>query len=271
MANFTDPIKEGFGRFLHGFHSQLIADTKALREFATRDFSKAAVWAPGRMVDQVDDMLASWRKNDTSQAAQPKTLLPIMIVAMVKDFVAAPPEFGRGGSDPLDVTISADPKGRVFKMRTVTADIRTQVVIVAADDPTARSIAMQLHAYTAAIGNRRFAAIYRLAGLNEKWPVVFELPDLMAPAMPTEQKNLTILAADLTLRATVPMLTAPKSTQPNDGQGQGTNMDDPFGPGYDPSGYLVVSAVEGWNYPPQVGAPSIGNWSPESVSSTVGP
>lgn len=261
MSNFTDPIKAGFGRFLWGFHRQLIGDTPAVREFAAREFSKAAVWAPGRMVDQVEDMLESWRKNDTSESPQPTPFLPIIIAAMTKDFMSAPPEFGRHGGDLIDVMLPNDPKNRMFKMRTVTAEIRTQVVIAAADEPTARSIAMQLHAYCSEMHNRRFAAVYKLAGFDEKWPVQLEIPDLIAPALPNEQKNLTLLAADLTLRATIPMLIAPRSTEPNDGQGEGANQDRPFDPDYDPNGYLVVVEAHGTNLAPIAGDdPVMGEW-----------
>lgn len=257
MSNFTDPIKVGFGRYLAGFHAQLIGDTKGVRELASREFAKSAVWAPGRMVDQVEDMLAAWRKNDTSHAAQPTPYLPIIIVAMGKDFVAAPAEFGRTGGDAQNVMIPGDPKNRVFKMRTVTADIRVQVVIAAADDPTARSIAMQLQAFTSELANRRFSAVYNLAGVDSLWPVVFELQDLLMPSLPTEQKNLTLLAADLTMRATVPMLLAPKRTEPNDGQGTGANQEDQFG---DPSGYLVVQQADGKSFPADLDATNPATW-----------
>ena len=76
MANFTNPVKEAFGRFLQDFHAQIIPDTKALAEFTTRDFSKSAVWAPGRMIDQVMEMLDSWRKNDTSMQARATPFMP---------------------------------------------------------------------------------------------------------------------------------------------------------------------------------------------------
>lgn len=264
MANFTDPIKIAFGQYLAAFHAQLVADTRALAEFADRPFSHAAVWAPGRMIDQVEDMLASYRKNDNSQAIQPQTPLPIMIACMAKDFVPAPPEFGRGLGDAVDVMIPSDPKERVFSMRVVVADVRTQVAIIAADDSTARSIALQLHAYTSAIGQRVFYSTYQLAGIDEKWPVMLEMPDLMAMASPTELKNITILVLDIPLRATVPLLKAPKAADVNDGQGEGANTDNPFEPGYDPSGYLMVTQADGKNFPPRIGAPVIGEWTVES-------
>ncbi len=264
MANFTDPIKAAFGDYLREFHEQLFADTPAMAEFAARPFAEAAVWAPGRMIDQVEDMLASYRKNDNSQAVKPKTPLPIMIACMAKDFVPAPPEFGRGLGDPVDVMIPDDPKERVFSMRVVVAEIRTQVALVAADDATARSMALQLHAWTSAIGNRIFYSTYKLAGIDDRWPVMLEMPDLMAMNSPTEVKNLTMLVLDISLRATVPLLRAPKSTEPNDGQGDGSNQDNQFAPDYDPSGYLVVTEANGKNYPPRVGAPAIADWTVQS-------
>lgn len=260
MANFTDPIKAGFGRYLQGFHEQLVGDTPGAREFAARTFAKAAAWAPGRMADTVEEMLEAWRKNDTSQAAQPKVYLPVLLVAMDKGFTPAPGDFGANRGDWQDVMIPSDPKRRVFKMRSVTRDIRTVALIAAADDPTAASIALQLQGYCSEMHNRRFAAHYPLAGLDEKWPVSLEVPDILSVSVPTEQKNLTLMAADFTLRATVPMLKAPRSTDPNDGQGAGANQDDPFAPGYDPSGYLVVTEAQGTNYPPRIPSEPMGTW-----------
>jgi hypothetical protein len=261
MSNFTDPIKIAFGAYLRHFFDLLIADTPAMAEYAERPFAQAAVWAPGRMIDQVEDMLASYRKNDNSQATQPQTPLPIVIACMAKDFVPAPPEFGRGLGDAVDVMIPSDPKQRVFRMRVVVADIRTQVAIVAADDATARSIALQLHAYVSAISQRTFYSSYKLAGIDENWPVMVELPDLMAMSSPLEGiKNLTVLVLDIPLRATVPLLSAPKASQPNDGKGQGPNTDNPFADNYDPHGYLVVVQADGRNFPPRVGAPAANEW-----------
>lgn len=239
MANFTDPIKAAFGRYLGRFYSDyLVADTPALAEFRARGFSRSAVWAPGRMVDQVEEMLASWRKNDNEGSEQPHPYLPVMIAAMAKDYTPAPADFGRPMFNPVDVIIPSDVKRRVFKMRSVVADIRTQVAICAPEDPSARSIAMQLQMFAGATENRRFYSSYRLAGLDEFWPVVLETPDIQAiDAKVAEVKNLTILTVEFQLRATVPMLTAPASG--GDGKGSGTADD--------PDGYLVVAEATGTN------------------------
>lgn len=251
MANFTDPIKAAFGRYLQAFYDQLVADTPALAEYAARGFSKSAVWAPGRMVDQVEDMLAAWRKNDTSGSARATPYLPILIVAMAKDYVPAPSEFGRPLADAVDVMLPDDAKQRVFRMRAVTADVRCQIAVCAPEDSTARSLAMQLNLFAQALGNRRFFASYRLLGHDEMWPVVIELPDLQAINNPSEVKNMTILTVDIQMRATIPLLSHPKAGAPNDGKGAGTEDD--------PSGYLVVVQSDGATAPmPALVLPS--NW-----------
>lgn len=238
MANFTEPVRAAFGRYLGRFYASLVADTPSLTEFRARGFSKSAVWAPGRMVDQVEDMLSSWRKNDNNDSDTPHPKLPVMIAAMAKDYMPAPADYGRPMVNPVDVVIPADPKHRVFKMRAVVADIRTQVAICAADEPTARSLAMQLQMFAAATENRRFHSTYRLAGLDDQWPVSLETPDIQAINTPTgEAKNITILTVEIQLRATVPMLISP--TAGGDGQGTGTADD--------PDGYLVVTQATGVN------------------------
>jgi hypothetical protein len=242
MENFTDPIKIGFGQYLHRFHQGLVAATPALSEYVARPFSKAAVWAPGRMIDQVEEMLGSWRKNDNGGEPQPRPYLPVMIAAMSKDYMPAPPEFSRVVPDDTYITLPEDTKGRVFKLRMVVADVRTQVAIIAQEEPTARAIALQLDLFCKSTENRRFYAPFTLAGMKEGWPVTLEMPELQAIANPqADTKNMTILTVDIQMRATVPLLRSPGPGEPNDGKGEGTLQD--------PHGYPVVLTVDGANGP----------------------
>ena len=52
----------------------------------------------------------------------------------------------------------------------------------------------------------------------------------------------------------------PKSTEPNDGKGAGTNQDNPFLPGYDPNGYLVVVEAQGKNFSQMSSTVPMGTW-----------
>lgn len=249
--NYSDTIKEAFGRYLEGFHSQLVADTPAMAEFSQRAFARSAVWAPGRLIDQIEEMLKAYRKNDNSQSGQPKTLLPIMIAAVGKDFMPSGPEYGRNQSDGVFVTLPDDPKERVFRLRAVSRDVRAQVAIIAGDEPTATSIAMQLQLYMSSMRGRTFFATFSLAGFADPWGVQIENPDLLATGSPLDEvKNMTSLAVDLTLRATIPLLGAPKPGEDNDGQGDGPNQFNPFEAGYDPSGYPVVLRAEAQAFGP---------------------
>jgi hypothetical protein len=241
MSNFTLPVKEAFGRYLQRFHADIVGDTKFVAEFAARDFAKSAVWAPGRMIDKVEEMLDAWRKNDTSQAAKPTPLLPIMIAAMSKDYIPVPADYSRQLADPVFVTIPGDAKNRVFSMRAVVSEIRVQVAICGPDDATCRSLALQMQLFCGAMGNRRFHSTYRLAGFDELWPVSIEAPDLAGINMPNDVKNLTMLTVDITLRATIPLLRHPKAIDAN-ADNKGTNEQD------DPDGYLTVQEVQGKAY-----------------------
>jgi len=80
--------------------------------------------------------------------------------------------------------------------------------------------------------NRSFDASYTFSGFNELYPVQIDAPLNPVTNIQTDVHNITMLAVDLTLRATVPYFTAPKLGEPNDGKG--TNFTD------DMSGYPVV-------------------------------
>jgi hypothetical protein len=242
MSNFTLPIQEAFGRYLRGWHDTLIPDTQALAEYASRPFSKAAAWVPGRMVDSVQEMIDSWRKNDTSREARATPYLPMLLAGMSKDYAPAPPDWSRQAADTADVTIPGDAKGRVFKMRVAFSEIRIQIAILSPDAPTARSLAMQLQLYSSAIERRRLYTEYKLAGSTEKWPFVWREPDLMGINLPQDVKNLTVNTVDFTGVASVPMLWYPR-TADEDSDGQGGND-------YaDPNGYLVVKQGDIFSYP----------------------
>lgn len=230
MLSFDESLKEGFGRYMAGFHASLYPDTAAVLEFMQRDFSKAVVMVPGRMVDDVEAMLASWRKSNTSGTAQATPFLPLVMIAIAKDYTAASPDWApRQLGDAQQVMIPGDALERVLDLQTTTREVRAQVVIAAADAPTASSIAMQFHAWCSKLENRRFPASYELAGVLTPWPVVLDTPDIVTISLsPEDQKNITCLAADLVLRPTVPIAKGPRPGEPNDGKGAGT-FKDPHG------------------------------------------
>ena len=227
-----EPVKEGLGEFLQGFYAELVPTTKDMNEFVTRGFPYCFAWAPSRMIDQVNEMLEAWQKNDTDQSTTKPHRLPVIIVAISKDYTPVMHDFGTQISDPIDVQFPEDPKSRYFQMKMIAGDIRAQVVIIAGDEPTAKSIAAQFSLYMDSPSRRAFHGLYPFAGIQHAYPVQIEAPDNPASSIDIGSKNMTCLAVDMTLKASVPMFIAPKAGEPNDGKGvPGTD---------DPAGYPLV-------------------------------
>ena len=224
-----EPVKDAFGRFMGRFYSEFVPTTKPLTPYIERGLSRAIVWAPSRMVDSAEEMLAAWQRNDTDSATTRPADMPVMIVSMARDYTPTGRDYTRQIADAEQVMILGDDKERVFSLRTVAADIRAQVAIFAMDEPTARALAAQFLLFLDATPNRRFTARYTFAGEQMDWPVQIESTDSPAMSIGTEAKNLTILAIDLTLKATIPLFSAPAPGQPNDGKGAPGNASDPSG------------------------------------------
>lgn len=243
-GNFSDPLKKALGLHLQVFQRGLTPDTRAVLEYMRRPFKDAVKLAPDRMIDSVEEIIDSYRKNDNVPGQQPVTALPVVIVAVAKDYTPAGTEYGRVVADPIFVQIPDDPKERIFRLRVVKRDFRAQIVVLAAEGVTASSLAMQLHLYCAAMAKRTIVARHSFAGIESFWPVQIEDPELSGVSAPLEGiKNATALVIDLTLRATVPVYTAPAPGEPNDGKGTSNEPDNPYSPTHDPSGYPRVNMM----------------------------
>lgn len=229
------PIKIAFGQFLGRFFTSVVPTTKPLEGFVVRPLSKAIAWAPARMIDAAEDMLALWMRTDMDNAPTTPPELPAIIVAMANDYTPTGRDYTRQVADRQMVMIPGDDKERLFGLRAVAGDVRVQIAVFAMDEPTAHSLAAQFLLYLDETGSRRFQASYRFAGVNTEWPVQVESPDAPAMSIASDAKNLTILVIDLTLRAEIPLFDAPKDGEPNDGKGvPGTD---------DPAGYPLVKSI----------------------------
>ena len=224
-----EPVKAAFGQFMGRFYAEIVPTTKPLTPYIARGLAKSIVWAPSRMVDSAEEMLAAWQRNDTDGATTRPADMPVMIVAMARDYTPTGRDYTRQIADAETAMIPGDEKERAFSLRTIAGDVRAQVAIFAQDEPTARSLASQFLLFLDATPNRRFTARYTFAGQQMDWPVQVEAPDSPAMSVGTEAKNLTILAIDLTLKATIPLMSAPAAGQPSDGEGVSGDAADPAG------------------------------------------
>jgi hypothetical protein len=228
-------LQIALGAYLDRWHNQLAPTTPALTEYAARDFKTSVAWAPGRMVDAAAEMLAAWRRNDNIGKTT-GALMPIALVALAKDYVPVPGDHSRQIANEIFVTIPSDPKERIFKMRLIEGLRRGQILIAASEEETARNLMQQLILFINAVENRYFQATYRFAGIDQPWPITVETTDIPAEVAPDgEEKNLTLLVIDVHFIESIPLFKAPKQTDPNDDQGDGTPDN--------PSGYPKVNVI----------------------------
>ena len=233
------PVKVAFGEYMGDFYRSISATTKPMIEFRNRGLGKSIAWCPSRMIDAAEEQLASWQRNDTDDAPTNPSKLPVILVAMAKDYVPTSREYTRLIAERVMVGIPEDVKGRMFGLRYISADIRTQIAIFAADEPTARSIAAQFCLYIDAMHNRTFESLHDFAGFKLPFGIQLETSDTPAMNIQTDAKNLTILAIDITLRCAIPMFDNPADNEPNDGLGTDGDMNDPHG--YLVTGDLMIT------------------------------
>jgi len=239
-----EPVKFALGDYLQGFYAELVATTPALKEFKKRGFSSCFAYAPSRMVDQANEMLASWQKNDDDNKPTTPAKLPAVIVAVAKDYTPTGRDYSYQVADAIEVTIPNDPLNRYFELKTVVGDIRAQILICASDEATAKSIAAQLLLYVDSPSRRGFDAKYTFAKNDVYFPCQIESPDSPASSIDTGNHNVTMLTIDFNLHCTVPIYDAPSEGEPNDGtmthDEQGNPL--PYDPA-NPSGYPRVQEI----------------------------
>ena len=235
-----EPVKAALGAYMSGFYARIRPTTKPLNEYIARGMPYSVVMAPTKLVDEVEKMLLAWQRNDTYTATTRPAKLPVIFVGVAQDYTPTSREYTRQISNPIDVALPGDSLNRVFKLSTIAGDIRAQIAFVAAEEPTAKSLAAQFALYIDAPQNRRFLVPWTFAGATNNWACTLETPETPASRVQTENYDCVILVMDLTLRTTVPLFEAPGVGDPNDGQGT---------PGTDnPAGYPVALEVNDYSH-----------------------
>lgn len=225
------PLQEAFAEYLKRWYATIYPDTSALAEYVERGFGKAIALAPSRMVDAAEDMLKAYQKNNQTGIHGRNALIPMAIFATAKDFVATGADWG-GKQTPRRLVKITD-ESPVYGYRQSMADVRAQVLMIAPEIATARSMASQFSHFISQVENRRFYAKHTFGQWVVDMPIVLENTDLMCSNIaPPEHVNLTMFACDLTLKVTIPYFDAPRVGEPNDGSN------------YNPAGYQVIQEVD---------------------------
>jgi hypothetical protein len=193
------------GEFIGRFFAGLSPTTEDMHEFCARPLAHACVWANGRMVDDVESQLRAWMSNDNEPGARTYKL-PVVIVALSNDYTQTAKEINYQVNDMRFIRLPNDPKNRVFGLKTVAADRRMQICIIAQERVTADSIAAQLSQFVSSERNRRFYAGYRFSGVDAgAWPVQIDAPDVYGKSVQVDgAKAPIILTTDFDLHSTLP-------------------------------------------------------------------
>lgn len=237
-----DNVKSAIGAWLVRWHGQIAPTLPAVQEFAARPVDKAVVLVPGRMIDAAQDMVNLWTRNDTDKGPSKPPKLPVVLLACARDMMPAGRDWGRDQASELDVVLSGDPQERVFKVRSQLMDQRCQLVVAAHEPDAAKSIAAQFALWAQEYGNKRSSVPWAFAGQQISWGMQLESDDFMAALVPTEAKNLTLLALDFTFKVSIPYYRAP--VKPEDFDGKGHALADGRNDPQNPHGFALLQAVE---------------------------
>jgi hypothetical protein len=228
-------VKVGLGEYLTKWKEFLVADTPGLQAYAARPLAESIIFVPGRLVDAAEEMLAAYRRNDNPGESGHKSKLPVVLIGLSKDYTPTDPSWNRQLGDRMLIKIEDDTTeapASIYGYRQAAGDVRAQVVIVAADEPTARSMTIQFCLFIGAVGNRTFYAAHTWGQYEIPMGTMLETPDVPFMEIATDQKNLTMLAGDLNLRVVIPYFDAPAEGEPNDGTAN------------NPPGYPYVTEVQ---------------------------
>lgn len=203
-----EQFKEGLGVWLGRWFAQVAPTTKAMQEYIARPAAHAMAFVPGRMIDAAEDMLTLWGRNQQGAGPTQPPKLPVVLVAVANDVMPTSAARNKEISAPVHVVIPGDDKERVFQLRTMTSDYRVQLVFVAHDGATATSLVKQFVSWISHPSHRTVDVTWKYAGLPSIWPAQLESPEVAGSNIQTGQKNIVMLAVDLTFCATEPLYRA---------------------------------------------------------------
>lgn len=218
LVGLRIPLEIGLGNYMGEYYASLVGDTSGVDEFRRRGLDLSIARVPGRMVDRVDQMLKAWRKNENKAGPGQSSMLPVIFVGLSKDFSPVTPDWAVAVGAPTYVEIPGDEHRRSFKVRVSVNEYRAQIVFAAAEPHTAHSLAMQFHMWANGPRGRRFTHVHQFAGMDHAFPASLENIDMGAVSTDTEQQDVTLLVADMIVRASIPLFQAPKPGEPNDGK-----------------------------------------------------
>jgi len=224
-----DQIRAAWGQYMNRWFDELYANTKAVELYRQKPFSQAVMWAPSRIIDAAQDMLAAYRKNVNGPEGA-NAMFPIVLMAVDENFMGTGADWG--GDHIARRVLQIREGGSWYGYQHSMMDQRLQVVIIGSEGTSPKSLAAQLSTFIKRPSNRHLKAVYAFGEYEIPAPITLETNRIDWMDVKTDLKNVKILAADIILKCTMPVLDAPAEGEPNDGTT------------HNPPGYPLVQVVQ---------------------------
>lgn len=193
-------VKTALCNVILDFQKWMMPDTAALQ--AWKQDPMPTVVVEGRMIDDVQSMLDSYRKTGTAR-------LPRLFLALQR--IKEKPDASSLHAVPYDLKtrIPTDPQKRNITIRALARAFRVQIAFVVNDPDSASSITDQFSNYFELQEKRRFPVIYQFAeDVSDSWALTVLDNSLFPDSASVEETNLTIGIFDFVCQGLLPQVTA---------------------------------------------------------------
>ncbi|AUZ05230.1 hypothetical protein ADP71_17030 [Vitreoscilla sp. C1] len=202
-----DVVKEAFVRYIMAGVDEMLPITPALQKFITKPRSSRLRVCPSRMVDDVQDMLNTYRRSSDANGKAIDSPLPVMFIAFAKETSPIPTDRGRSVADVQNVNLNNT--SGFYQVRMQHKSWRCQLVFVAHEHETATGMTDQMRLYMQRFKNHRWQIPWHHDGEEFETTGTFE--DGFEPMesvidVDGGRKNITIFAWDLTLNYVLPFV-----------------------------------------------------------------
>lgn len=193
-------VKTALCNVILDFQKWMMPDTAALE--AWKNDPLPIVVVEGRMIDDIQSMVDSYRKTGTAR-------LPRLFMAVQR--IKEKPDASSLHAVPYDLKtrISTDPQKRNITIRALARAFRVQIAFLVNDPDSASSITDQFSNYFELQEKRRFPVIYQFSeDVSDSWPLTILDNSLFPDSASVEETNLTIGIFDFICQGLLPQVTA---------------------------------------------------------------
>jgi hypothetical protein len=193
-------VKTALCKVILDFQKWLHADTKALQ--AWKDDSKPIVIVEGRLVDDVQSMVDSYRKSGAARL--PRLFLAVQRIKEKPDASSL-----RTVPNEINSRITGDQLKRNIKFRAIARAFRIQFAFLVNDPDSASSFTDQFSNYIELAEKRRFPVTYVFDdNASDDWHLTILDNSIFPDSASIEETDLTIGIFDFVAQGLLPQITA---------------------------------------------------------------